>query len=137
MKRHWLVHKARTKTAHGFMENTQYKFGRTVFIQVMFWKVFLLYQEYSGDKSFQEVISRGLKFYIDKFFLNDGTPKYYDNKTYPIDIHCPGQLFVTLRKLGQTNKHNKIIEKVLKWTINNMQDKKAGFFIIKRKGFIE
>ena len=41
MKRYWLVHKARTKTAHGFMENTQYKFGRTVFIQVMFWKVFL------------------------------------------------------------------------------------------------
>ena len=27
--------------------------------------------------------------------------QYYNNKTYPIDIHCPAQLFVTLSKLEQ------------------------------------
>ena len=32
----------------------------------------------------------------DYFFEADGKPKYYHNKTYPIDIHCPAQIIVTL-----------------------------------------
>lgn len=91
------------------------------------------YQKYSKDYSFQENINTGLDFYINKLFLKDGTPKYYHDKVYPIDIHCPAQLIVTLYHLNKLEKYNQLIEQVLKWTIFNMQNKKGYFYYQKRK----
>ena len=51
-------------------------------------------------------------------------PKYYDNRTYPIDIHCPGQLLVTLARLHKIERIQEIAEKVIDWTIRNMQDRR-------------
>ncbi len=53
------------------------------------------YRDNTGDESFDGELERGLTFYLGHFFEQDGTPKYYHDKTYPIDIHCPGQLPVT------------------------------------------
>ena len=36
---------------------------------------------------FDSQIKRVFRYYADHFFLDDGTPKYYHNKLYPIDIH--------------------------------------------------
>ena len=86
------------------------------------------YQKLTHDNSFSENIERGFDFYVNNFFLNDGTPKYYHNKTYPIDIHCPAQLFVTLHSLNKFKKYRELAEKVMNWTIRNMQDKKGYFY---------
>lgn len=91
------------------------------------------YQKYSKDDSFQNNIDVGLDFYLKNFFLKDGTPKYYHNKVYPIDVHCPAQLIVTLYHINKLEKYNQLIEQVLKWTISNMQDKKGYFIYQKRK----
>ncbi len=91
------------------------------------------YQKYSKDNSFQENIDIGSDFYLKNFFLKDGTPKYYHDKVYPIDIHCPAQLIVTLYHLNKLEKYNRLIEQVLKWTISNMQNKKGYFYYQKRK----
>lgn len=91
------------------------------------------YQKYSKDNSFKENINIGLDFYLKNFFLKDGTPKYYHDNVYPIDIHCPAQLIVTLYHLNKLEKYNSLIEKVLKWTIFHMQDKKGYFYYQKRK----
>jgi len=93
------------------------------------------YQKLTEDNSFNSNIEKGFDFYINKFFLNDGTPKYYHNKTYPIDIHCPAQLFVTLNRLNKFTKNQELAEKVMGWTIKNMQTKK-GYFIYQKKKFI-
>lgn len=87
-----------------------------------------VYQQFTGDKSYESYLKKGFEFYIKNFFMPDGTPKYYDNKIYPIDIHCPGQLFVTLSNLDEFDNYRNLADSVLKWTINNMQDKKNGFF---------
>lgn len=92
------------------------------------------YQELTGDTSFQSNIEKGFVFYIENFFLNDGTPKYYHNRTYPIDIHCPAQLFVTLNRLNMASEHRELAEKVMLWTINHMQDKKGFFYYQLKKG---
>ncbi len=92
------------------------------------------YQNCTGNHSFSENINRGFTYYIQNFFLNDGTPKYYHNKTYPIDIHCPAQLFVTLNSLQKFSKHKKLAEKVMNWSIKNMQDKKGYFYYQLKKG---
>jgi hypothetical protein len=38
------------------------------------------YQRYSGDNTFQINIEKGMKYYLENFFLENGTPKYYDNQ---------------------------------------------------------
>lgn len=86
------------------------------------------FQNLTGNHSFEENISRGFDFYISNFFLDDGTPKYYHNRIYPIDIHCPGQLFVVLLKLNKFNEWEELAEKVMSWTLENMQDKKGYFY---------
>lgn len=92
------------------------------------------YQRYSGDKSFQMHIDKGLDYYLNNFFLEDGTAKYYDNKTYPIDIHAPAQLVATLYQLNTLKENKVLVDKVLDWTINNMQDEKGYFYYQLKQG---
>ncbi len=92
------------------------------------------YRSITGDSSFDKYIERGFKYYVENFFEEGGTPKYYDNKTYPIDIHCPGQLIVTLSRLNKIEKYHALLNKVVNWTINNMQDKKGYFYYQLKKG---
>ena len=92
------------------------------------------YQKYSGDSSFQPHIDLGLEYYFKHFFLEDGTPKYYDTKTYPIDVHCPAQLFVTLARLDILDPHMELAEKVMEWTIRNMQDERGYFYYQLKSG---
>lgn len=88
----------------------------------------IAYQEQTADDKYNKYIEKGFEYYIQNFFESDGTPKYYDNRTYPIDIHCPGQLLVTLARLHKTEEYKNIAEKVINWTIRNMQDKKGYFY---------
>src|SRR5690606_18341361 len=73
------------------------------------------YQRISGDKSFQKNIDKGLGYYLNTFFTNEGISKYYNNKTYPVDIHAPAQLVATLSKLTKLNENKVLIDKVLSW----------------------
>lgn len=79
-------------------------------------------------------IEKGFDFYIKNMFTDDGTPKYYNNRMYPIDIHCPGQLFITLHRLHKTDLFKEMEDKVLNWTIQNMQDKKGYFYYQLKEG---
>ena len=94
----------------------------------------IAYEELTGDTSFHENIEKGFDFYIKNFFEQDGCPKYYHNKKYPIDIHCPGQLFVTLARLHKFNEYKQLADKVLEWTIENMRDKKGYFYYQLKQG---
>lgn len=86
------------------------------------------YQKYSGDYNFEKNIELGKKYYVNNFFLEDGTPKYYDHKTNPIDIHCPAEFVVAMYRLNNYEETKDIIEKTLLWTMKNMQDKNESFF---------
>ncbi|MFI1770622.1 delta-aminolevulinic acid dehydratase [Thalassobellus citreus] len=92
------------------------------------------YIDCTGDFTFQKNINVGLNFYLKSFFKTDGTPKYYYNKTYPIDIHCPGQLFVTISKLNVFSLHAVLAKQVVQWTIKNMQDKRGYFYYQLKQG---
>ncbi|GAB5565792.1 MAG: exopolysaccharide biosynthesis protein VpsJ [Winogradskyella sp.] len=92
------------------------------------------YQQNTGDSRFQKYIDKGVQFYVDAFFEDKRIPKYYHNKTYPIDIHCPAQVIVTLSKLKLFQEHKELLSNVLDWTIAHMQDKKGYFYYQYRKG---
>lgn len=91
------------------------------------------YQKYSGDSTFSANIEKGLDYYINTFFTSDGIPKYYNNRTYPIDIHAPAQLAVTLYRLGQTKEYSQTLDNVMSWTIDNLQDPQGFFYFQKTK----
>ena len=88
----------------------------------------IAYQELTGDNKYRKYIEKGFEFYIQNFFEANGMQKYYDNRTYPIDIHCSGQLLVTLARLHKIEEYKEIVEKVIDWTICNMQDRKGYFY---------
>lgn len=92
------------------------------------------YELNTGDTSFHNHIEKGFDYYINNFFEQDGCPKYYDNKKYPIDIHCPAQLFVTLASLGKFNEHKSLAENVLRWTVENMQSAEGYFYYQLKRG---
>lgn len=94
----------------------------------------IAYEEQTGDTKYHRHIEKGFKYYIENFFEADGTPKYYDNQIYPIDIHCSGQLLVTLSRLHKFEEYQELAKKVMDWTIKNMQDEKGYFYYQLKKG---
>ncbi|MBO3115788.1 delta-aminolevulinic acid dehydratase [Winogradskyella sp. DF17] len=92
------------------------------------------YQQNTGDTQFQTYMTKGWQYYIEQFFEDNGRPKYYHNKTFPVDIHCPAQVIVTASKLKLFQNHQRLLEQVLQWTITHMQDKKGYFYYQYRRG---
>lgn len=92
------------------------------------------YMKYTGDDEFKHSYESGMSFYLKSFFKSDGTPKYYHNQTYPIDIHSPAQLTVTLTKTSQLTNHMQLCEDVLKWTFANMKSPKGYYYYQMKKG---
>jgi hypothetical protein len=86
-----------------------------------------------GDQRYQTAFDRGARYFVENFFLDDGTPKYYPNRTYPIDIQCAAQSIETLVLLARhwDPSCRALAEKVARWTIANMQDS-DGYFYFQR-----
>lgn len=93
------------------------------------------YMKFSRDHSFELNLKNGLEYYLKTFFSESGIPKYYSNSVYPIDIHAPAQLVITLSTLGKFSEYRDLIDKVLNWTILNMQSDKGYFYYQKNKYF--
>ncbi len=92
-----------------------------------------VYKQVSGDSSFDQILDSGMNYYLNTFFTPEGISKYYNNQTFPIDIHAPAQLVVTLSKFGNIKEQRQKVDKVLDWTISNMQSKKGFFYYQKKK----
>jgi len=86
------------------------------------------YQSISGDYSLRKQLEKGLDYYLNTFFEDSGLPKYYSNSKYPIDMHTTAQLIITLSRLNLLAVHKELVERVLTWSLDNMFDKKKGYF---------
>ncbi|MBN1987544.1 MAG: glycoside hydrolase family 88 protein [Prolixibacteraceae bacterium] len=92
------------------------------------------YMQYTGDFSAMEAFEKGTTFYLENFFQRDGKAKYYHNRVYPIDIHSPAQLIVTMAKINRMQLNKELTDRVLDWTLNNMQDSKGYFYYQIKQG---
>lgn len=82
-------------------------------------------------------IRNGLNYWLENFFLPDGTPKYYDKETFPVDIHSASAAIVGLSELKDLDERClPLAEKVAAWTIENMRDEKGFFYYQKRQNRI-
>lgn len=92
------------------------------------------YLSSSGDRRHMEAFERGAAYFVDRFFLPDGTPKYYAERTWPIDIQCAAQAIDTLCLLARAQGDRSRLElarRVAHWTVERMQDP-SGYFYFQR-----
>lgn len=83
---------------------------------------------YAETLEFESHILRGFEFYREHFFCDDGAPKYFPDRTYPIDIHSVAQSIITLLDLKDLNENNvNLANSVLRWAIENMLDRQGYF----------
>lgn len=88
---------------------------------------YFLEEGFAGE--YRDAYDKGVTFYAENFFLPDGTPKYYHNRTWPIDIHAPAQAIVFFSGMG--DKYKELTDKVLAWTMEIMYDPKGYFYFQK------
>jgi len=91
------------------------------------------YGKCTGDKSFQAHLEKGFSFYKNNFFTEEGIPKFYDRKTYPVDCTAAGQSLLTLTRFGETEKAGKVAV----WMIKNMQAEKGYFYFRKHRNYTD
>jgi rhamnogalacturonyl hydrolase YesR len=90
------------------------------------------YGESTGDDRFDQNMMRGYEYWRKTFFLPDGTPRYYDHKTLPLDIQCSSQAIDTLVFFKDRDPEAlPLALKVAQWTIQNMQHR-SGYFYYRR-----
>jgi hypothetical protein len=78
-------------------------------------------------------LRKGIEYYFDNFFEENGWPKYYHNNRYPADINSVAQLIITLQKLGLIEKHRDQVNKVIEWATNNLYN--GQYFYYQKKKF--
>jgi hypothetical protein len=77
---------------------------------------------------FGDAIARGYRFWKERMFLPDGTPKYYPDKVYPIDAHCVAQAVLTFLEFTDRDPQaGAWAWRVARWGIEHMQDPKGYF----------
>jgi hypothetical protein len=83
----------------------------------------------AGTSEFEMCVERGFRFYRSHFFRADGAPKYFHDRTYPIDIHCVAQSIITLVAFRDLDSSNvPLARSVLRWAMDRMWDDRGFFY---------
>jgi hypothetical protein len=87
------------------------------------------YIDTTGESDFRPNFERGLRYFKEVFFEENGKPRYYHDQTYPIDIQCASQSIESLAFCSDEDPSClQLAMKVAEWTIDNMQDRMGYFY---------
>jgi len=115
------------RSHHQFIDNFHTGFNLVALKQWM---------DCTGENHWEKELAGAYGYFLDTFWLEDGCPKYYHDSLYPIDIHCSAQGIVTCLKLKNLDPRSiPLAKKIAQWAIDNMQDKKKGYFYYQRTRF--
>ena len=88
-----------------------------------------------GRPEWQGALRAAYEFYEQRFFLADGTPTYYHDGLYPVDVHSAAQAVVTFTEMSELMPAaDNLASRTVEWAIRNLQDS-AGFFYYQRHRF--
>ncbi len=80
-------------------------------------------------------LRRGYEFWRERFFLENGGPKYFPDRLYPADAHSAAAAIVTLVDLRGSIPSTMILaEQIACWAIENLRDP-HGYFYYQRWRF--
>jgi rhamnogalacturonyl hydrolase YesR len=87
------------------------------------------YLDSTGDETYRPHFQSGLRYFKDTFIEPSGVPRYYHDRTYPIDIQCAAQAIETLAFCSDEDPSClDSSRKVAEWTIDKLQDPKGYFY---------
>lgn len=90
------------------------------------------YVDATNDASFQPYLDRGYEYFKTVFFEPSGRPRYYHNRTFPLDIQCAAQAIDTFCLFSDRDPEALTMAlKVATWTITHFQDR-SGYFYYRR-----
>jgi hypothetical protein len=88
---------------------------------------------YAQTDEFEEQIRRGLEFYRTHFFREDGAPKYFHDRVYPLDVHSVAQSIITLITFKHLDPDGvALAHSVWRWCIHFLWDGASCFHFQKR-----
>jgi rhamnogalacturonyl hydrolase YesR len=88
----------------------------------------LQYIRCTQARDFEENLDRGYRYWKSAFFTENGLPKYYAQRLYPIDIHCIAQALLTFLDFSERDAEAPARASALAdWAVSNMQDS-TGYF---------
>jgi len=76
---------------------------------------------------------KGVRYYAERFFLGDGTPKYYQDRVYPVDIHAPAQAISFFCQ--EQEVYQDLTDRIVAWVLANLYSGK-GFFYFRKGKFL-
>ncbi len=88
-----------------------------------------------SDGQLGNALCAGYDFWRERFFLEDGWPKYFPNRLYPADAHSAGAAVVALIELQYLDSLGlELAQRIGRWAIENLQDRR-GYFYYQRRRF--
>lgn len=87
------------------------------------------YQTATGDPEFEAAMRRGDHYYRSTFFTEEGAPRYFHNRTYPIDIHSCSQAILHLGLFGDAVK-------IFDWTMKHMAAPDGSFYYQRNRWWV-
>lgn len=94
----------------------------------------LRYLERAGFEGAAGALEPGARYYRRSFFLADGTPKYYHDRTFPIDIHAPAQAIAFFS--GEEGQAVAFADHLASWAIDHLQDDRGYFYFRRGRFFV-
>jgi len=87
------------------------------------------YQRITGDRAFEQAMLLGHRYYQAAFFTREGAPKYFHNRTFPIDIHACSQALLHFSAFSSIDPHAlQLAWKTFHWTMRNMAAPDGAFY---------
>ncbi len=91
----------------------------------------------TGSTEFEPYVRWGFEFYWTHFFEENGVPKYFHDRTCPIDIHSVAQSMITLLTLKEFHKGNEALaNSVFEWAVTHMRNGNGHFFYQRLPSFV-
>lgn len=89
----------------------------------------------SGEDEFRPQLTKGYDYFKATFFEDSGLPRYYHNRTLPVDIQCAGQAIDTFALFSEEDPEAlSLAARTARWTIENLQDPSGYFYYRYLKG---
>jgi len=106
--------------SQGFVDNFHTGFNLCALHDIM--------RELSSDE-FRDNAERGFRFYRERFYLQDGSVRYFHNRTFPIDVHAVAQSIITPVVLSDSSiPHIDLSVSVFRWAMMHMYDPRGYFY---------
>lgn len=87
------------------------------------------YSDATGDTAFRPHLTRGYSYFKATFFDDNGRPRYYHDRAFPIDIQCAAQAIDTFCFFADEDPAAiGLAQLVAHWTITHLQSPDGHFY---------